>query len=196
MAGSGRSPDLFGTVDERVRLPREALDAIEWLDGEAIRSVWGAGSGYLVISTLRCAVLGRGDAFGRPGHWYAPAEYLFFNFAEPKVVGLTEVELAEEFFDGREHRVVVADPIAVQTALLEARTEGKMRWALRRAADGPAPTPGSVLSSSRSGARDLPPVPPRSPCSACGNLYASTAQRCPYCQQPRALGPRGRLPRR
>jgi len=185
MDASGDRAPLLPHVDDRVRLPREALDAVDWLDGEAIRTVWASGSGFLVVSTLRCVLLRRGDGVERAARWFAGAEYRFFNFAEPRVVGLDEIELAEEFFEGREARFPVRDPIAVQQALSEAREAGKAAWALRRRRDEPTlPTERRALGS---GAAEATRPAPRSPCRSCGNLYETTAQRCPYCAQPRAV---------
>ncbi|MCI4360625.1 MAG: hypothetical protein L3J91_02895 [Thermoplasmata archaeon] len=183
--------------DDRVRLPREAIDAVEWFDGETIRSVWTTGSEFLVVSTLRCVVLTRGDGVHRPAGWTSGAEYLFFNLAEPKVVGLDEVELAEEFFEGRVARLAFRDPVAVQEALVEARAEGRIAWALRRAADEPGlPVERPTYFDGSPGARRPAPRPTvKTPCRHCGNLFETTGQRCPYCSAPR-LSRRSSGPRR
>jgi hypothetical protein len=193
MAEPARSSSLVPRVEDRVRLPREALDAVAWLDGESIRSVWASGHEFLVVSTLRCVLLAKGDGIHRSPAWYAGSEYLFFNFAEPKVVGLDEVELAEEFFEGREARVPVRDPVAVQQALVEARDLGKTAWASRRRADDPAlPVERPTYRAGR--AWDAPDVvrpAPKSPCRYCGNLFETTGQCCPYCTAARVAPRRG-----
>jgi hypothetical protein len=198
MADPGPSPPRLTPPDERVRLPRESLDAVEWLDGESIRTVWPSGSGYLVVSTLRCVLLARGDGVHRPPGWYAGAEYLFFNFAEPRVVGLDEVELAEEFFEGRVARLPVRDPLAVAEALVEARAAGRTAWSLRRRADDPAlpvERPSYVPGRGPSAADRVHPAP-KTPCRFCGNLFETTGQRCPYCAASRVAPRRYRGPRR
>jgi len=187
MAGPEAAISDVQPPDERVRLPREALDAVAWLEGESIRSVWAAGPGYLVLSTLRCVLLAKGDGAHRPPSWYSGAEYLFFNFAEPRVVGLDEVELSEEFFEGRQVRLAARDPVALLQALLEARSVGKTAWGLRRLADEsalPVERP-SYYPGRGPGAHDVPRPSPKSPCRFCGNLFETTGQRCPYCSAPR-----------
>ncbi len=180
-------PRVATPPDERVRLPREALNAVEWLEGEAVRSVWSSGPAYLVISTLRCAVLVRGDGYHRPIGWSASAEYFFFNFTEPRVVGLSDVELSEEFLEGRTVRVAVRDPVALQTELVEARARGKEAWALRRLAEAPHfPVERPTYRESDDGGRFAPdPRAVKAPCRECGNLYETTALRCPACRSPR-----------
>jgi hypothetical protein len=184
---------LLPRVDDRVRLPREALDAVEWLDGESIRSVWASGVGFLVVSTLRCVLLTKGDGVHRPAGWVAGAEYLFFNFTEPKVVGVDEVELSEEFFEGREARIPVRDPVAVQQALVDAREAGRTAWALRRRADEPSlPVERPTYRPGRGwDAPDIAHPAPKTPCRFCGNLFETTGQRCPYCTAPRVAARRG-----
>jgi hypothetical protein len=186
MAESADAHAAGPRADDRVRLPREALDAVAWLDGESIHTVWASGPSYLVVSTLRCVLLSKGDGLHRPPSWYAGAEYQFFNFAEPRVVGLDEVELAEEFFEGRQARLAFRDPVAVAQALLEAREAGKGAWARRRAADEPSlPVERPSYGLGRGGREVVHPAP-KTPCRFCGNLFATTGQRCPYCTAPRA----------
>lgn len=198
MAEPSATSSIAPRVDDRVRLPREALDAVGWLDGESIRSVWASGHDFLVVSTLRCVLLARGDGVHRPAAWHSGAEYLFFNFAEPKVVGLDEVELSEEFFEGRESRIPVRDPVAVQQALVEARESGKTAWALRRRVDDPSlPVERPTYRPGRGwDAPDVVRPAPKSPCRYCGNLFETTGQRCPYCSAPRHSTRRRSGPRR
>ena len=188
MAEPSVVPRISTFPDDRVRLPREALDAVEWYDGESIRSVWTSGTDFLVISTLRCALLSKGDGVGRPHGWFAPAEYFFFNFAPPRILGLSEVELAEEFFEGRTVRLSVPDPVALATALADARSAGREAWDRRRASEIPG------LPQERPLWGDVGPVAPRErwsravkvPCGECGNLFDAAARRCPSCGTPRS----------
>ncbi|MCI4340564.1 MAG: hypothetical protein L3J73_04790 [Thermoplasmata archaeon] len=185
-------PTTVPFPDERVRLPREALNAVEWLDGESVRSVWTSGPAFLVISSLRCVLLTKGDGLRRPLGWSAGVEYFFFNFAPPRIVGLSDVELSEEFLEGRTTRLAVPDPIALATALADARAEGREAWNRRRASDVPTLPQERpwwpATERARSGEPWVGAV--KLPCTECGNLYDAASRRCPSCGTPRGTGPR------
>ena len=178
-------PDDPGIGDGPVRLPREALDAVDWIDGEVIRYVWPTRGGFLVISTLRCVLLRQGDGLFHPSSWDAGPEYFYFNFEEPTVAGPHQLLLSETFYRERATRVEVTDPESVREQLSEARRAGQVEWARRRAATAGAE------AGIRTALGDAPRSPglalvPTLPCPYCGNLFAASTLRCPFCGAPRA----------
>jgi hypothetical protein len=178
------SPPIGG----HVHLPREALDAVPWLDGEAVRSVWPIPEGFLVVTNLRAAVLGRDEGIFRSAAWHGVAEYFFFNFADPHPEGANGITLAQEFDDLREATVEVADPVVVLAELREARTTGRLLWVERRARSGAPPPVERPMIVEGPGHRPVVAVVAKLPCSYCGNLFDARVGRCPYCSAPR--GPR------
>ena len=182
MADHGATGPALRT-DATGRLPREALEAVDWVERETVRSVWPAREGLLVISDLRCVVLWEGDGVFREKGWHASREYFFFNFAEPRAVGRRHVRIAEEFSEARHDRLEVDDPPTLVRALAEAAALGKAEWARRRAVGAARHPAVPVNAPVRDGA---PGFAPSDPCGYCGNRVDPTFARCPFCGAPRS----------
>jgi len=171
-----------------VPIENEALGEIHFLEGERVLRVWRTGSGYLVMTNLRCIEVGhRPQLFGHHSGWVAGPSLFFYNLGPPRVQFQKFLRLAEVREERAQViRLILHDPSSVAQEIEEARLAGQNEW-LRRRAQGEA-----VLRESRErweagGAfhsRDGYRQPIRVRCGFCGNLVEVTASRCPFCGAP------------
>ena len=83
-------------------LPVAAWVAVDWIEGENVRSTWRTALGYLVLTNLRCFGISRARELFPPRPWHVGPVFFFYNFRPPEVLYGRFVELAEERDDSRE----------------------------------------------------------------------------------------------
>ena len=175
------------TTTTPVPIEKGALDQVHFLEGERVLRVWRTGSGFLVMTNLRCVEISRKPQLFGTREWDAGPSFFFYNLAPPKVEFHRFLRLSED----REERAVVVrfilhDPSSVAQEIEEARLAGQNEWLRRRAgAERTLRESRERWESGRAYAtRDGIRQPIKVRCGYCGNLVVVTANRCPFCGAP------------
>ncbi len=158
-------------------MPVAAWVAVDWIDGERVRSTWRTALGYLVLTNLRCFGVSRAHELFPPRPWHFGPVFFFYNFRPPEVLLGRFVQLAEEHGDsGEVGRFAVRDPASVAAEISAAMESGRAAWNRRR-----EETTRWLLARQRArfASNAGPPVMIR--CSYCGNLANAMLRRCPSC---------------
>jgi hypothetical protein len=158
-----------------------ALLELQFLPGEQISRCWRTGSGFLVMTNLRCVhVWKRVELFEKPT-WHTGPSFLFYNLGPPQVSAGRFLVLTEGVGEeGHSSRFLVQDPNAICQEIEGARAPGRAEWEVRRARamkelnrPRPAPPPPGTTVI----VREIIKVR----CSYCGNLMNATDELCPAC---------------
>jgi hypothetical protein len=175
------------TTTTPVQIEKGALDQIHFLEGERVLRVWRTGSGFLVMTNLRCVEISRKPQLFGTREWEAGPSFFFYNLAPPKVEFHRFLRLSED----REERAVVVrfilhDPSSVAQEIQETRLAGQNEWLRRRALSEAAIRQSRQRWESGVGfaTRDGYRRPIRVRCGFCGNLVDVSATRCPFCGAP------------
>jgi hypothetical protein len=160
-----------------------ALMRLELLDGERLVRCWRTGSGFLVMTNLRCVRLWRTHELLAPVEWHEGPSFFFYQLLPPRVLVGRFLELAQpgEAADSSA-RFLLRDPEAVQAEIEAAMPAGRAEWDRRRTLSLAAlrrRSPGSG-SAGRVVVRDGANVR----CRYCGNLLDAPATVCPSCGAP------------
>lgn len=158
-------------------LPVAAWVAVDWIEGENVRSTWRTALGYLVLTNLRCFGISRARELFPPRPWHVGPVFFFYNFRPPEVLYGRFVELAEERDDSREvGRFAVRDPASVAAEISSAMESGRAAWNRRR-----EETTRWMEARQRARLAAAAGSAGMIRCSYCGNLVSAVLRRCPSC---------------
>jgi hypothetical protein len=181
MVASAFTPPPEETKTSPDQIAPGALSELELLPGERISRCWRTGSGFLVMTNLRCIHLWRHAELFSKAEWHTGPTFLFYDLAPPRVFAGRLVVLTDGTGDeAPSSRFLVHNPGEVSREIDQARGAGRAEWEVRRARElqelgrprPPAPPPGTTVI-----VREIVKVR----CSYCGNLMNDTDTICPAC---------------
>lgn len=161
-----------------------ALDRLGLLEGERISRCWRSGTGFLVMTNLRCVLLWRRHEPLGPVEWKEGPNFFFYSLLPPRVLFGRFLELAQPG-EGADSisRFLLRDPEGARREVEAARPGGRAEWERRRSLSIAAKNQrtaggaGSGPTVLHEVVREVVKVR----CRYCGNLMEVTSPMCPSC---------------